>query len=88
MSNTNNVRTVLNIMSNTYNRLQKIHLNARCLTSHKLDYLKYILCNTKVDVVCIAKTWFRPELVDGIVAIPNFSCTRLDRLFTAKKELK
>ena len=79
MSNTNNIRTVLNIMSNTYNGLQIIHLNARSLTSHKLDYLKYILCNTKVDVVCITETWFRPELVDGIVEIPNFSCTRLDR---------
>lgn len=76
---TTNSEAIINILSNTYKGLQIIHLNARSLTMEKLDFLKYFLRNTCIDIVCITETWFKSQFNDSLYELLNFSCTRLDR---------
>ena len=76
---TTNSEAIVNILSNTYKGLQIIHLNARSLTMEKLDFLKYFLRNTCIDIVCITETWFKSQFNDSLYELFNFSCTFLDR---------
>ena len=74
-----NVKTVLNIISNHHNGFQICHLNARSLSSTKIDYLNYILPQKGVDVLAISETWFKKEVDDRFYELKNYKLFRHDR---------
>lgn len=78
--NENCTRVMLNVLSKYRDGLRVCHINARSLNSRKLDYLRYLLCNSSIDVICIDETWFHPNDSDELYKIDNYNLYRNDRV--------
>lgn len=54
---------LLNILCRQREGLNVVHFNARSLNGLKLDYVRTIFENSRVDIICVTETWFCDDLV-------------------------
>ena len=55
-----------------------VHLNIRSLLP-KIDQLRQILVEAKIDIITLSETWLKPEIDTQLVEIDGYTCYRLDR---------
>jgi len=65
-----------NIASN--NGLKIAHLNINGLFK-KIDHVRILICNTKLDVLAISESKLNKDISDAEISIPNFKLFRIDR---------
>ena len=58
--------------------LKIVHLNIRSLLP-KIDQIRLLLYNSKIDIITLSKTWLNPMLDSALIAIPGYKHFRLDR---------
>ena len=61
-----------------------VHLNVRSIVK-KIDQLRVLLSNSKLDVITISETWLREHLHSRLVEIDGYNVHRLDRIKPRKK---
>lgn len=71
-------KTVVNILSKTYEGIKFCHINAQSLLK-KMDEFLSIFETSKIDIICISESWFLPSTQDSLVSIPGFKLFRADR---------
>ena len=42
--------------------------------SNKVNHIKNLLEDNKVDILCVSETWLRADVFDSTVNIPGYSC--------------
>ena len=55
-----------------------VHLNVRSIVK-KMDQIRTLLFDSKIDVVSISETWLKPYLNTKLVALEGYDTYRLDR---------
>lgn len=65
--------------SNAYKGFQTCFLNARSFNEGKRDYFNYILKSLKIDIICVAETWFHEEVNSAALNLDNYNLVRNDR---------
>ena len=63
---------------NAVKGFKTVHLNVRSLTK-KIDQLRMLLYQSRIDILTISETWLRPHMRSDIYALDNFTSYRLDR---------
>lgn len=58
-----NHSAILNILCQQRSGLNIVHFNARSLNGLKLDHVRSVFENSKVDVICVTETWFDDEVL-------------------------
>ena len=58
--------------------LKLVHLNTRSIVK-KIDQLRLLLSDSKIDVLTISESWMRGHLHSDLVGIEGFTTYRLDR---------
>lgn len=71
-----NHSALLNILCKQRCGLNVVHFNARSLNGSKLDDVRIIFENSKVDVVCVTETWFNAEVTDSHYKINGYNLFR------------
>ena len=61
-----------------------VHLNI-CSLPKKMDQLKLIMFDSKIDVLTISETWLSPHLCNGTYELEGYTSYRQDRRSKAKK---
>ena len=56
-----------------------MYINARSL-NNKLSLLENYVTTNKPMIVAVTETWAKPELPDGLYALPGYQLLRDDRL--------
>ena len=56
-----------------------LNVNARSLSTDKMDELLVVAKDNAVSVICVTETWFSDYVPDEAVALPGFYCERRDR---------
>ena len=65
--------------------LKLVHLNVRSLPK-KIDQLRLMLRDCKIDVFTASETWLKPYITDGIVEVDGYSLFRLDRNYNTRNK--
>lgn len=76
---TDNLRTILGIVSKNHKGLQLCHMNSRSFTNSKMDYLNHVLSNCLIDILCVTETWFKKDFDNHMYELMNFNLIRNDR---------
>lgn len=63
------------------------HLNIRSLLS-KIDYLRHVLFNKPINILCLSETWLKPEMPDSLIKIAGYTFIRLDRGVKTEERIK
>lgn len=74
------VHVMLKVLSGVHRGLKVCYFNARSLNSSKLDYIRHTVNGVEIDVLCVSETWFKPDVSNHLLDIPNFTLIRNDRL--------
>lgn len=72
------------IFKQNHNTLNVCHFNA-CSIYPKIDYIREILSNTNIHVICVTETWLNASHTNQMVKIPNYNIIRNDRDSANKK---
>ena len=73
----------------TFNQLSAVtgfkvaHLNIRSVVK-KIDQLRLLLHDSKIDLFTLSETWLKPHLQSNIISLPGFTSLRLDRTVKGK----
>ncbi|XP_055903375.1 uncharacterized protein LOC129939399 [Eupeodes corollae] len=70
------LRSMIQVLSTG---LKVCHINAQSL-SPKLDEIRYLFINSKIDVVCVSETWFSVDSVCCVEGYNVFRCNRTGRV--------
>lgn len=54
------------------------HINS-CSIFPKIKYLRQLVADSSISVLCISESWLTPTITDSMVTIPGFNITRNDR---------
>lgn len=73
-----NIYNMIRILSNLKVGLKISHINAQSLYK-KIDEFRYIFQNSKIDIICVSETWFRPEICDNVYNLQDYKLYRADR---------
>ena len=63
---------------NAVKGIKIVHLNVRSLPK-KMDQMRVLMSESKIDVLTISETWLRPHLQQGLFTLKNYARYRLDR---------
>lgn len=74
-----NTFSMIRILNKLKCGLKIAHINAQSLHG-KMDEFQYIFENSKVDIICVSETWFKPEISDRIYNLHDYHLYRSDRL--------
>ena len=74
-----NVKTVLEILTNAKQGFQICHLNARSLTRSKIEFLNYVLPQNGPDMLAVSETWFKTDVDDRFYELQKYKLFRHDR---------
>jgi len=55
------------------------HINAQGLTN-KIDEFRYLFENSKVDIICVSKTWFTSDISSSYIRCADDNLFRSDRV--------
>lgn len=76
---------VLKSMLKTKNNLLNLcHINA-CSLYPKIQYIRQVLSDCPLSLVCITETWFTPTHTNAMVKIPGYKLIRHDRNKSGKR---
>lgn len=75
-----NQSALLNILCKQHAGLHIVHFNARSLNYLKLDYVRKIFENSKVDVICVTETWFNNEVSETHYSINGYKLLQRSRV--------
>ena len=64
-----------------------VHLNV-CSIVKKIDQLRLLLADSKIDILTVSETWMRPHIHTELVDIQGCSASRLDRSIPGKENKK
>ena len=65
--------------------LKITHINVRSIIK-KIDQIRLLLADSKIDVLTVSETWLKPHLHSDLISIQGFSELRLDRQLRAGKK--
>jgi len=73
------LQTILPIASKTHKGFQTCFFNSRSFSGTKRDYMNFVLKSTKIDVICVAETWFNEDYNDSVLELNQYNLIRNDR---------
>ena len=62
-----------------YKGLNVVHLNIRSII-YKLDQIKMIISQAKIDILCLTESWLNPNITDLEPSIEGYKIFRQDRI--------
>lgn len=78
-TDSDNMKTILNLISDNHKGFQVCFFNSRSLNLSKRDYINFIFESTHIDLICVVETWFQEDIDDQIVSLNDFKLIRNDR---------
>ena len=77
-----NIHNLQSIISgNRWNIPTILNVNARSLSTEKLDELQAVAGINDVSCICVTETWFSDYVPEESIALSGYSCERRDRTF-------
>lgn len=72
-------RVMLKVLSNANEGLKICYFNARSFNTSKLDFMRHVIDNSIVDIICVAESWFQLDTPDSCYEITGYNLYRNDR---------